>query len=273
MEFQKDNLYNQSRLTMPNYVIAQLLSGQRTGRDDFSEKTSHLKWLRAKNFYMLLLGDVGGGTLEKRVSGVVHPLKTFVPLDHCMFYEGVLVCYLPKRLFIHIVCREAAAFQEFLTANHLQGTISECFGDIWDSRRIFFNTQKTQRVAIRFQVPLLLAEHAPMYIMADYIQSNYDIWQFCHPSIRTIIQFDIKNKTNLLETLRCDLEKRPDIDAAVEQLYIHRSTLFYRLKKIKELTGLTLEHVPELAHLYYSLRLLELSQRELPEPMEEQGNG
>ena len=43
---------------------------------------------------------------------------------------------------------------------------------------------------------------------------------------------DLKNKTNLLETLRTYLELGGNAVLTAQKLYIHRNTLYQRLKKI-----------------------------------------
>jgi DNA-binding PucR family transcriptional regulator len=43
-----------------------------------------------------------------------------------------------------------------------------------------------------------------------------------------------------------------DLEVVTERFYIHRSTLFYKIEKIKELAGINLEQTDEVASLYFS---------------------
>lgn len=61
---------------------------------------------------------------------------------------------------------------------------------------------------------------------------------YCHPALKIIYNYDIE----LHETLKKYLECSKNATFAAEQLFIHRNTLNYRIKKIEELTGLDLDN-------------------------------
>ena len=50
-------------------------------------------------------------------------------------------------------------------------------------------------------------------------------------------EYDKKNNSEFLETLRIFLEENEDIVATCKRLFIHRNTLAYRLKRIEEITN------------------------------------
>ena len=52
-----------------------------------------------------------------------------------------------------------------------------------------------------------------------------------------IREYDKKNNSEFLETLRIFLEENEDIVATCKRLFIHRNTLAYRLKRIEEITN------------------------------------
>ncbi len=49
-----------------------------------------------------------------------------------------------------------------------------------------------------------------------------------------------RNRPDLSATARCVLDNGGDVTASAEQLHIHRTTLYYRLDRIEELTGVNL---------------------------------
>lgn len=60
----------------------------------------------------------------------------------------------------------------------------------------------------------------------------------CDYSILRLIEEDRKNKTELYNTLKMYLLCENNITVAAENLYIHRNTLVYRLRQIKECIGI-----------------------------------
>ncbi|WP_415537861.1 helix-turn-helix domain-containing protein [Dehalobacter sp. 4CP] len=67
------------------------------------------------------------------------------------------------------------------------------------------------------------------------------------------------NGTPFLETLKYYLYYTHSPNDAAKTLCVHRNTLFYRINKIKQLTGVTLDNADERFQLYLSILLLEFS--------------
>ncbi|MFG2692932.1 PucR family transcriptional regulator [Kitasatospora sp. NPDC048407] len=62
----------------------------------------------------------------------------------------------------------------------------------------------------------------------------------------------------LEETLRCFLENAGSVPRTAETLEVHRTSLYYRLRQIQEITGLDLDNGAHRLVLHTGLRLLEL---------------
>lgn len=75
------------------------------------------------------------------------------------------------------------------------------------------------------------------------------------PEIRQILQRDILSKLlenhadSLLETLFSYFEMNGNVSQTAEKLFIHRNTLQYRFRKIKEITGFDIYHIDNLVQL------------------------
>ena len=75
------------------------------------------------------------------------------------------------------------------------------------------------------------------------------------PEIRPILQGDILSKLlenhadSLLETLFTYFEMNGNVSQTAEKLFIHRNTLQYRFRKIKEITGFDIYHIDDLVQL------------------------
>ena len=75
------------------------------------------------------------------------------------------------------------------------------------------------------------------------------------PEIRPVLQRDILSKLlenhadSLLETLFTYFEMNGNVSQTAEKLFIHRNTLQYRFRKIKEITGFDIYHIDDLVQL------------------------
>lgn len=73
-----------------------------------------------------------------------------------------------------------------------------------------------------------------------------------------LMLYDKENGTDFLETLKQYIFYSSSPGEAAKILNIHRNTLFYRINKIKDMTGISLEHGDEICKIFLSIRLLEI---------------
>lgn len=101
-------------------------------------------------------------------------------------------------------------------------------------------------------------EEYGLYVMLRKVKDGEDIRRYLHPSIRMLQAYDYENSSHLLETLRVYLEKNANIKDTAEALFLHRNSVTYRLHKIEELTGLTLEDGDTAFRLRLSFTILKV---------------
>lgn len=76
-----------------------------------------------------------------------------------------------------------------------------------------------------------------------------------HDALGLLAAYDEQHAANLVETLRTYLSCACSATAAAEALFVHRSTLLYRLERIAEIGGVDLTDPDVRFHLELSLRL------------------
>ena len=81
-----------------------------------------------------------------------------------------------------------------------------------------------------------------------------EIEGFVQQWLGALIDYDSRRHANLVETLGQYLDSGGNYDLASEQLLIHRSTLRYRLRRIREVSGLNLTDVETRLNLHVATR-------------------
>jgi len=81
----------------------------------------------------------------------------------------------------------------------------------------------------------------------------------CHPAIFTLIEHDRDKKMNLMSTLKVFVDCLGDTAEAAERLYLHRNSLYYRLKQITGLTGIDLADERIRSHIAISMQILKIN--------------
>ncbi|MHA6795060.1 PucR family transcriptional regulator [Pseudonocardia bannensis] len=76
-----------------------------------------------------------------------------------------------------------------------------------------------------------------------------------------LLDYDATHDTELVKTLAAYLESGGNYDEAAEELVVHRSTLRYRLKRIRQITGLRLTEADNRLNLHLATRAWALLER------------
>jgi DNA-binding PucR family transcriptional regulator len=185
-------------------------------------------------------------------------LKLFLPLECCLIHEGSIVVFLTGAAFESVCLLGQDKFRRFLDNNSLRSAVSNAFTDIMDSPYNYQVTKKTLEVAKMYKISFAIFNDIKYYIVANLINLNYRINDFLHPGILKLLNYDNENNTELTSTLVAYIYEKNNIDAVSQKLHIHRSTLFYRIRKIKELTNINFEQINDLSLLYFSCKVLEV---------------
>lgn len=74
--------------------------------------------------------------------------------------------------------------------------------------------------------------------------------------LRVLIDHDEQNKSEYCRTLYCYINSGMNAMRSARELYIHRTTMVYRLNRIQEMTGLDISNARELLYVHLSMVLL-----------------
>ena len=83
----------------------------------------------------------------------------------------------------------------------------------------------------------------------------------CSDKLLKLRRYDEEKGTRLFDTLKVYMENNMNAEQTAKNLFLHRSTLFYRLKRIKEVTGLEWEQPSDRDYLLFSFALLDHNRR------------
>lgn len=92
--------------------------------------------------------------------------------------------------------------------------------------------------------------------IVNRIAADIPLYPLCHRETIRIYEYDIKNSTELLLTLETYLMHCKSLKAAAEELFIHRSTMTYRLGCIEKIAKLALDEPNERLHILLSCIVL-----------------
>lgn len=109
----------------------------------------------------------------------------------------------------------------------------------------------------------VLKPHLWYYVFDDF-RLEYMIRQcrqgllgslICHPAIEKLEKYDRKHGLELSKTLYVYLKNNLNMTAAANELFIHRTSFFHRVNRIKQLTGICLDNPDTALELLISYRI------------------
>jgi purine catabolism regulator len=80
-----------------------------------------------------------------------------------------------------------------------------------------------------------------------------------HQVLGALFEYDATHDSQLVESLRSFLAHNRSWNAASERLYIHKQTLVYRMRRVREITGRRLDNTQDVAELWLALQAADAS--------------
>jgi len=146
----------------------------------------------------------------------------------------------------------------FLRENVCKAGISNEFSNFYDLHTYCFEADVALVIGERTDSMLWyyhFRDYAFTYLK-DQCVLELPVRQICHPALKILMEFDEKEHAELYLTLKTFFEEKYNGSHTADKLCIHRTTFFYRLKKIETLTGIDLDNFDQRIYLMLSFALI-----------------
>ena len=96
-------------------------------------------------------------------------------------------------------------------------------------------------------------EHAPLFLPRTLGEAESVVGKILGP----LLEYDASQGSNLVQSLRVFLSCNRSWQRASAQMFVHKQTLVYRMRRVEELTQRKLDDTSAVAELWLALRALE----------------
>lgn len=258
-QLQRSILLNLDHNQIPSSILADLVEGKPINDTILNNRNRYLKWARTESLYIAVICDSRRESFESIKSTTFQALKRYIPLEQVIIYESGIVAFFDQIRYDALFDKQNGTFLRFLEKNDLYAGISQRYCSLTDSKKQYKNAVTALEIGLTRKTHCSFFDECTLYILSKLVSSQYDLMDFCHPAVRTLLKYDKEHGTEYLDTLRLYIYYAESPSEAARILNIHKNTLFYRIGKIKELTGITLNFGDEICKLFLSIRLLELN--------------
>lgn len=244
IEMQKNFHRRSSRNALNMAFISNLFQGRIKTQKEFDRWTESLKLTLAPKFCVVI-------TAGDREMTTLHYVKNIVDETEPAMYAVVMenkLCVLVTKLKDKITPREFLStrvkqIDYLLSMYKLESGVSDIFDDISSINIYKYQAEQALNIG-RISKPednIFVYSDIVLENIMSIIRDHIDSQNYIHPAIDILRAYDQKNGTEYLKTLKVYITSMCRHHITIEALHIHRNTLLYRLKKIEELTGTSLE--------------------------------
>lgn len=129
------------------------------------------------------------------------------------------------------------------------------YPDAWHIAASYREAQFVANLPSSAPAPVLLFDELGVYRMLSSVTDPAGIEAFMNDQIGALLEYDSRHHSGLLITLAQYFDSGCSIDRAAAELSVHRSTLKYRLKRIRELLSRDLNDGPTRLNLHLATRV------------------
>ncbi len=243
-------------------IFTTLLTDPSADYVEISQSLSSLGWLSSHYYLCVLIrtGIIDQKNLTHR--SICSYIENTIPASCAVEHKGNVAVYINLDL---------CSLDTSQISQKLAGFIRDSMLNAGYSRKMLghFNFQRQYvQASVALQVgkrkhPTHWIHHfnqiALTYLL-EQTTKKLPAYMVCHEKLLSLKYLDETNHSQLYATLRCFLENHQSITKTSEALFIHRSTLLYRLNKIRSLLQTDFSDPDELLYLLLSFHLMDMEE-------------
>lgn len=242
------------------FLMRDIISGAIIDNNEIARRLENIKFTPSKTTFLLV---VYCSAMPQTQKYSWEHLKTVFgqlwPDDVLFTYNGDIIILVSSCKDTMLPEERTDQFTRLLAEHGCFGGISECFGVIDRSLRNYYvRTVAAAKMARSFNMSRRYTFYNDIALQ-HFVREGATIENprdLCAPQILKLSAYDASHASSYIHTLQCYWHFNQDIQQTCDYLFIHRNTLFYRLKKVREIVDLDINNSKHLIQFNLSLSIL-----------------
>ncbi|MDF2871661.1 MAG: putative transcriptional regulator, PucR family [Anaerocolumna sp.] len=258
IEMQKDDFYNEKSGLKYEYFLTDLIEQNLTSLDFATKRLAQLGQTFYRYFWVLGFTFNGFSNNHMNPNYYIDQLLGIFKHSMVSFYKGNLILLLTSKNSDPYEKVDRQKLFHFLQLNQMYGAISFRYENLLDTHRYYQQVSfllkgKQGNMKDRF----LAYEDNYFHHLLRSSHNTIDTGTLIHPDILFLSQYDQDNHTEYISTLKAYFKNNRNALCTSKYLHIHKSTFFYRLGKISDLTDFDLEDAKLLFSYEFSFYVMD----------------
>ena len=262
--FQNNNIFQMNKATYFTHLLNDILKGIPSMAASYEERFKAFNYDLRKWKTIAVLQLNTQITSDMDISMLAHTVQKLC--GNCIYViHSSFIVYLISETQMNPLLEELTLAGEYLQSNQLYMGVSSPFVNISDAPESFNQAKSAITLGQQYNHSdyLYFYDSLRLLDIADRLSQDNNLDSLLFPPLLRLIHAEksADNTHSLVKTLYCYLINGQSVNRTCQALFIHRNTLYYRLDKIKEITGCDLTHPDDLTQIYLSFVFLRYQNR------------
>ena len=236
-----------------DYLLEYLLDGHKIPEEGVRLQMDMCRWQPGQRLYVLVADAFSGGAYWNEL-----PLEELAGArDRAIRYKQFQVVVLSRDKGMDASDQEW--LQRILTASSMHYGISRCFGQVSEIQSFFRQAAAALDIGRRIdpEKRLFTYDDYSEYHMIHEMAERDDVLNYVIPELMELAKMEAARKSGVMHTLLCWLLYGRSVQAAANELHLHKNTVSYRVSKALESLGMDATDGRQMGRLLHSMRILE----------------
>lgn len=101
--------------------------------------------------------------------------------------------------------------------------------------RLYRNAESALRIALRGAEPVRWYADLGLYKVLLSVEDHSVLEELYNDSLRPLVKYDQEHRTDYVQVLKCYLDNDASVQSVAKTTYLHRNTINYKIRRIKEI--------------------------------------
>lgn len=249
-EFQKDAVVRENIGSIYNHLLSDLIEDNIRNRDTLKARLTAVHWDIASYLRVLAFIPRNSFMSETEFESIFNRIIRKGLNGRGILYHGKIIFIVSSEDHRVLMNTDVLDLKQFCEAYKLRCGASDIGTDILETHTLAVQAERALELSAG---TVTLFEKIRMSNLLNYCEKYNPKTDILHPAVTQLQALDRNGQSEYIKTLEAYFHCCCNQLQAAECLRIHRTTLFYRLQKIAEITGMDFNDPDEMLHVQFSL--------------------
>ena len=242
-------------------LLMELMSNQISDKNEFWDRARCFNWTES-DCYRLLIMDFQDRKSIQDEDRIALSMKKHL----AMLFPDINIISVRNKLGMLLETDSIEStldqLEPFIRYYKLEAAISSCFHDIMDFPNQFEAVSDLLNYGhdLKPNDLFFYYDELAQYHLLSMMSTAFSAEERYSPEFAKLLSYDLHHETDYVETLRVYLLSK-NVLTASKQLHVHRNTMNYRLQKIEEIIGCSLDMGDVIYRMWLSMVLYQFNVR------------